>query len=49
MRTFTYRYRNLIGITGTWDPTTRKGTLDIVLLGLLIGINLGAAIKVPAR
>jgi len=48
MRTFSYRYRSLLGITGTWDPAARTGSLDIVLLGMLIGINLGLAIRTPA-
>lgn len=49
MRTFVWRYKAWIGVEGSWDPGTRTGSLDIVLLGMLIGVNVGVAIKVPAE
>lgn len=49
MRTFVWRYKSWIGVEGSWDPETRTGSLDVVLLGMLIGVNLGAVIRTPAE
>lgn len=48
MKSFQYRYRSLIGIEGFWDKESRVGTIKIVLLGLLLGIDIGVAVKSPA-
>lgn len=48
MRTFSYRYKSLLGVQGAWDTTTRTGSLNIVLLGMLLGINVGVAVRTPA-
>ncbi|MCZ7536302.1 MAG: hypothetical protein M5T61_10480 [Acidimicrobiia bacterium] len=39
----------LLGVQGSWDPETRTGCLDIVLPACSLGVNLGLAIRTPAR
>lgn len=41
MKTFSYRYKSWFGVEGQWDSAARTGSLNIVVLGALIGINLG--------
>lgn len=48
MKTFSFGYRNLVRASGRLDTTARTLTLEIILLGALIGISAGVAVKAPA-
>lgn len=47
MKTFSWRYRSWIGIEGTWSSETREAEVKVVLLGMLIGIDVGVAVRAP--
>lgn len=36
--------KGLIGVEGSWDSVARTGTLNVIVAGLRIGLNLGVAI-----
>lgn len=48
MKSFSWRYKSWIGIEGSWDSSSRVGTVKIVALGLLLGVDIGVAVKAPA-
>lgn len=44
MKTFSYRFRSLLGVEGAWNTETRQFTLRVVLLGLTIGMTGGVSV-----
>lgn len=44
MREFSYRYKSLFGVEGTWNGDANQFVIRIVIVGLTIGITGGVSI-----
>ena len=44
MKEFSYRYKSLFGVEGTWNGDARQFVLRVVLAGLTIGVTGGVSV-----